>query len=487
MSRSLIIFAFLFCWLPILRGGEYYISPEGNDSSGNGSYSKPWKTLTQAVRDVPDDGSSIIAKDGLYVGGYSFSRHFEKPCLIVAEHPYQARFSSPKTSNRLFYLTDVSNITFRGLDCFGSGSSETDYLIQISTKNAHHIRFENCLLRDSYKNDLIKINARASFIVFSGCAIFNPMQNGGDEIFDINMVTDIVIEDSLLFNDYPGSGREDANASHSLIVIKNSGSTPDVQRCVVLRRNIFFNWAGRTDQAFVLLGEDGQPFYEAQDVLIENNLFLYNSSYPFWGALLFKGGMRNVVVRANTITGHPTTAADRGGAGFFLVNCYTFEKSPLQSEMVFANNLCCDNTGKMPRFAIALGKRFAADGVRLNNNVYWNGGKPIPSRQGSKNRPEENDAVAPINDARAVLADPRLPDVPLESLAPGWDPETGRFRSGGKTIREEFERLVETYAVPGSGSSAIDGADPSEMPKDDILGKPRNFETPDIGCYEIEK
>ena len=66
---------------------------------------------------------------------------------------------------------------------------------------------------------------------------------------------------------------------------------------------------------------------------------------------------------------------------------------------------------------------------------------------------------------------------------PRWDGKRGTFLSGQKTIRGEFERLVKMYAVPGVGSAAIGAADPSNMPKEDILGNPRGTK-PDVGCYQ---
>ena len=469
--RVLVILAF-FC----LTGernfaADYYVAPNGNDWQGDGSAERPWLTVRKAIATVPDDGSRIILKDGLYKETIGGSRAFQQLCTIEAENPYRTRISSPEDSNRVMLLQSLSNVAFRGIDFFGSGSVNNDYLIHITTAQTHDITFENCIIHDSYKNDLIKVNSRAHRIVFRECIFFNQTNRGGDEHFDINTVTDVVVEDSIFFNDYAGSNRPEENAGHPFFVIKNSGSTPNITKDITLRRNIFLNWSGRQDSGFILLGEDGQPFWEAQNILIENNLFLHHSKVPFWGALLFKGGLKDIVVRANTVTGHPTI----GGFGTYAVVCINIGANPKMEKISFVNNIFSDPSGKMPRFSATAADRFATDtDLVALNNLYWNAGKPIPS--------EATDLFIPALDPEAVLDNPMLEEVPQTQILPRLDPKTNRFLSGTTTIREEFERLVALYAVPGQGSAAIGAAKADQMPKENILGKPRGS-NPNIGCF----
>ena len=129
----------------------------------------------------------------------------------------------------------------------------------------------------------------------------------------------------------------------------------------------------------------------------------------------------------------------------------------------------------MPRFSSTNGACFLGDKdfVALRN-LYWNGGNPI--------RSEPADLFVPKSDPEAVMGNPMLPEVPVKQMLPRLDPATNRFPSGSKTIREEFERLVSLYAVPGAESAAIGAAKPEQMPKENILGNLRG-DNPNIGCF----
>ena len=81
-----------------------------------------------------------------------------------------------------------------------------------------------------------------------------------------------------------------------------------------------------------------------------------------------------------------------------------------------------------------------------------------------------------------IFTDPKLAD-PAGATVPRFEFAKGRFLSGSKSIRGEFERLVRAYGVPDR--EAVRGkADPGSMPGDDILGNKRD-DSPDIGAFEF--
>jgi hypothetical protein len=453
------------------HAGTYYISPDASDAKGDGSAERPWATIRHATDSMPDDGSTLIVRDGLYVGAQALARHFTKPLRVKAEHPYRARFRSAEDSNRAFHCYGGSNVTFEGLEFFGSGGTRSDYVMHLSKKDTHHLAFEDCIVHDSYNDDLIKINDESHHILFRGCLFYNAPDAGGIQIFDINVVTDVAVEDSILTSDMAGSGRPTSHRTGAFIVVKNSSTDPaNSAKCqrIAVRRNVFCNWEGQSDQSYVLIGEDAKDFWEAQDVTIENNLFLFNNATPSTGAVTLKCHVRNIMIRVNTVSGTVY------GWTAYALRC-SEEKAKLAMEDVYIyNNIFTDPAGKMPQ--LIWGRReFVRKDLVLLNNLYWNGGKAFPHHEDTLFR-------IPADDPEAVVADPRLADS-SKMIIPRWDAARGRFASGQTRIRGEFERLVKAYAALPPGSPGIGKADAKHMPPDDILGRKRG-DRPDIGACQ---
>lgn len=447
------------------HGGIYYVAPDGSDIAGDGSAARPWATLTHAAARIPDDGSTVVVRDGVYRGRVRLSRRFSRRAVFRAEHPYRARLENSAPDERVVTLFGAANIELAGFEITRPGP-EADAAVVVQIQQAGGLPAEDIVLRDniihdSFNNDLVKVNNVARRILIEGNVLFN--QQGHDEHIDVNGVVDVTIRDNIFFNDFAGSGRADRADTGSFIVIKNSAGLPENRR-IRVRRNIFLNWEGSPGSYFVLVGEDGQPFHEAEDVLIENNLMIGNSRKPMRAPFGVKGA-RDVIFRHNTIVGDLPANA-------FAVRLNREGQNPVNERIWFFGNVWADPTGTMEDFSD--GDAAETREARLDNNLYWNGGRPLPA---------DGDVLNPRDDARGVTGDPKLP-LPDEVVLPRWT--AGRFRSGNRRIREEFERLVMLYGAPGPSSAVIGRADPAQAPPDDILGRPRDAE-PDLGCFEVDE
>ena len=314
----------------------------------------------------------------------------------------------------------------------------------------------------------MKINNGAQNITVSGNLFYN--QTGSDEHIDINSVREVVVQDNIFLNDFAGSGRSNANSTSAYVVIKDSNGNDDGllgSRDITLRRNIFLSWEGSVGYGFVQVGEDGTANYEADGVLLENNLLLGNATNRMRAPFAVMGS-RNVTIRNNTVSGDLPASA-------FGMRLYSFGDNQPNADIRFYNNIWSDPGGTMGTFSDTPQGQTAS--FVLSTNLYWNGGQPLP-----------NNPAALVNiaaDTARVVGDPRLGSQ-AGLVPPRWS--GSQFADGSASIRQAFERLATQYGTPGVGSAALDKALPAQSPADDLLGnlRPRGA-APDLGALEVQQ
>jgi hypothetical protein len=471
----LLVLAFIFVGQPAFQPGSveaqsttYYVATNGSDSSGNGSSSRPWATIGFALSRV-SDGSLILVRPGQYNGQIRLNGTFSRGVTVRSEVPYQARLRNNGqvvTSNGGVY-----GITVEGFDIAHSGPGSNVIVVKLSGGNkvgsGRNITLRNNILHDSYNNDILKVDGSASKMTIEGNIFYN--QTGSDEHIDVNSAIDIVIQDNIFFNDFGASGRSNKNDTGSYIVIKDSSGTNDEllgSRNITVRRNVFLNWQGYKGSGYVLIGEDGKNYYEAQDIMIENNLMLGNSKNVMLAPLAVHGA-RNITFRHNTVVGDLP-------AGSFSMQIASVVDNPVNEGLYFYNNIWSDPYGTMGADSSSSSSDFS-DTVRghirsfkIDNNLYWNGSRAVPSSSG--------DVINYTDDGRRIVANPVLP-VQDGLVPPAWDARAGRFADGSRSIREAFVRLVSKYGTLGPNSAASGAGNPAYAPADDILRNPRSGAT----------
>jgi hypothetical protein len=446
-------------------------APIGNDTNP-GTAEQPWASFQHAADVVPDAGCIVWVATGTYPGG-EIDRRFASPMTFRAADPYRAVLVSTTT---VLALDGASNVVIQGFDMHQAGPGSTGLVVYVDAGGGmptDHVVLRDNVIHDSYDNDLVKLRAASRFLTIEGNVFFN--QGPIEQHLDVNSVTDVVIRDNVFFNDFARSGRVDPGTTKHFIVIKDSNQATDGllgSERIAVRRNVFLNWQGG-QETLVKVGNDGEAYFEAKDVRVENNLMVGNSSSPLTAAFGIDGA-KDVVFDANTVVGDLP-----GKAYAFRVSIKG--QNPPNESIRFVGNIWSDPTGTMglnppsasPSFST--GSPSATSGLVLDDNLYWNGGQAIPSGA----------LISPlVADARRVVADPGLRTDHAAVVVPYW---TGSvFLGGGVTIRDEFLRLVETYAMIPPGSAAVGAGDPALMPTDDILGLPRDG-APDLGAYEIRE
>lgn len=454
----------------------HFVATTGTDGAGvPGSATQPWRTLDFAssrILALGQSGAVVCFRNGVYTGANGLYERFTAPTTFRAENAYRAVLQNGGVAIQLF---GGRNMVFEGFEIRHTGPGAGGLVVQVQMSDAEDwsedVVFRDNVFHDSWNNDILKINNGARRVTVEGNVFYN--QSGSDEHMDVNSVTDVVIQDNIFFNDFAGSGRVNGNDTSSFIVMKDSNANDDGQigaDRITVRRNVFLNWEGGTGSNFVLIGEDGNDYFEGEDILVENNLMIGSSGNDMRAAFGVKGG-RNVTFRSNTVTGNLPASAyafriNREGA------------NPVNENVRFHNNVWSDHTGTMGATSGGGANDFSdgdpseVTGLVLDRNLYWNGGAAIPP----------GDQVNPnTTDARRIVANPGLATSHAGIVLPRWNGTT--FVSGNTTIRQEFVRLVNAYGAIPAGSPGHDQADPALSAADDILGNPRT--QPDVGAYEV--
>ena len=464
---------------PVCTGEEFFVSLGGNDTDGDGSYLNPWRSLEHAINfGIPADGGhTVVMKNGTYSEQSTLKRGFEKPVLIRAQDPYGVTLTNVDGGGEALrvYHNGVANLAFEGFVFTNQHESyscpsgrERFYLIHIQDASEVMLR-DNIISGNNAPgtcNEVIKINRSTteSFprVVIQGNLISDPANAGGADLIDAFRPGEIDIVDNIFV------GNPETRNSQSFITLKwePPRREPIDGHRYNISRNIFMNWGGRSDQAFIQFGEEPNSDVQLSDALIENNLFIGNSSRQMAAPMQFKGA-RDITVRANTVVGDLPS----GAFGFRIG---TEGSNPDVRDIDIVNNVFADDSGTMGDRIINDYGRVVTDSISLDHNLFWNDETRLPNRG----------SVQPTEDVNRIEGDPLIDTDYSDLQFPVWDADAGLFPSGAKSIREQFLAFVDQYGSIAPGSAAIDQADATNVPREDIRGYVRGA-APDVGAFEL--
>ena len=439
----------------------FYVATNGNDQPSGGSLQNPWATISYAI-DRVSDGATIEVLPGTYNGRVRLDQKFNNGITIRSSEPYKARLRY--NAGAVVICFTCRGVTFEGFDIAHASTNTTALVIQIQNSEVSNVTLRNNIIHDSTNNDLLKVNNGARDVLIEGNLFYN--QAGTDEHIDINSTIGITVQDNVFFN----TGSQ--SATSSFVLIKDSNGNSDGvlgTKDTTVRRNIFLNWQGNNSQGFLRVGEDGTSNFEADGVLVENNLMIGNSSRLMRSSFTVQGS-RDVKFRNNTVVGDLPSRS-------YAARLLRGSQNQPNQQIVLSNNIWSDPNGSIGAEGFIGADVFEAlpganQSVTLNRNLYYNGGASIPA-----DTPQE---VRVSQDASALIGNPLLPNQ-NNVVLPVWNGTA--FGGGAATIRDVFMDLAERYGKPAANSIVIDRADASDVPVDDIRGAVRGS-NPDVGAFE---
>ena len=154
----------LFCMIsaqPLLTetmfaGKHYFVSPQGDDETGTGTFEKPWQTIHKALHTIPSaqDDAAIVIRGGTYKipktmhfdalrggseGKFFTVKSFKDEEVIIDGSLLAGRFSAMAS------LSSTAYVRLKGLTFANLKGQKSGILIE---GNSHHIRIVNNTLRD---------------------------------------------------------------------------------------------------------------------------------------------------------------------------------------------------------------------------------------------------------------------------------------------------------------------------------------------------
>jgi hypothetical protein len=161
---------------------EAYISPDGNDDSGDGSQENPYNSIKNAIDHAPND-STIYLNEGKYAGENNRNISLDKSVTLIGKSKENTVIDC-EFSTRLFTMNSNSKLTLINLTLKNGNATDNGGLIH---NEGGQITIKNCVLRDSqgYNNGGAIYNNFGTLNIENTCFMNNSAVVYGGVLYTI--------------------------------------------------------------------------------------------------------------------------------------------------------------------------------------------------------------------------------------------------------------------------------------------------------------
>jgi len=124
---------------------DAYVSPNGNDVSGDGSQKNPYNSLNHALS---ENASTVHLEKGTYKGENNRNITLNKSLTVIGKSK-ETTIIDCESQSRLFTMTSTSNLTLIGLTLKNGYSADSGGLIY---NTGGHITIIDCIISDCVSN-----------------------------------------------------------------------------------------------------------------------------------------------------------------------------------------------------------------------------------------------------------------------------------------------------------------------------------------------
>ncbi len=291
------VFLFLFPMISILNAASYYVSPFGNDSTGNGSESNPWSTPQKAADNVTA-GDTVIVKPGTY-----YDTNGDGKIVEISRGGTLDKWITFKSDTKSGAIID--------------GKDRTTMFGFLFLKGANFIRIEGFNIKDLKDTGIVVNNENHDIYVYNNVIhhigqLQTDIKGGQNGLYSGSNTYNITIDSNYFYE--IGRNGTSTNHDHGIYISGNPAA-----RLVIIKNNIFRNrdsgWPihiySATGGKFSQITIAFNTFYEENstrigqvllatpidNLLIENNIFFKPKGAGIRNSTC--SGKTNITIRNN--------------------------------------------------------------------------------------------------------------------------------------------------------------------------------------------